>query len=95
MVEEIGNGIRLHLYVQPGGKKSELLGEHDGALKIRVQAPPVEGKANAAVVDFIAEVFRVPRSRVALIRGEKSRQKVVEIEGLTRAEALAKLSKED
>lgn len=91
MVEDIKTGIRLHLHVQPGGKKSEILGEHDGALKIRVQAPPVEGKANAAVIEFVAEILAVPRSRVTLIRGEKSRHKVVEIEGLTRAEALAKL----
>lgn len=92
MVEDIKTGVRLHLYVQPGGKKSEVLGEHDGALKIRIQAPPVEGKANAAVVEFVAELLGVPRSRVTLIRGEKSRQKVVEITNMTRAEALAKLA---
>ena len=75
--------------MQPGGKKSEVLGEHDGALKVRIQARPVEGQANAAIVDFVAKTFGVSRSKVNLIRGEKSRQKVVEITGLTLGEARA------
>ncbi len=89
MIEGTESGVRLHLYVQPGGKKSEVLGEHDGALKVRIQARPVEGQANAAIVDFVAKTFGVSRSKVNLIRGEKSRQKVVEITGLTLGEARA------
>ena len=89
MIERTESGVRLHLYVQPGGKKSEVLGEHDGALKVRIQARPVEGQANAAIVDFVAKTFGVSRSKVNLIRGEKSRQKVVEITGLTLGEARA------
>lgn len=87
MIEKSGSGIRLHLYVQPGGKKSEILGEHGGSLKIRVNAPPVEGKANAAVVDFVAAIFEVSRSKVRLLRGQQSRIKVVEIDGLDVKEA--------
>lgn len=89
MIEGTESGVRLHLYVQPGGKMSEVLGEHDGALKVRIQARPVEGQANAAIVDFVAKTFGVSRSKVNLIRGEKSRQKVVEITGLTLGEARA------
>lgn len=92
MIETTTTGIRLHLYVQPGGKKSEVLGEHDGALKIRVQAPPVEGKANAAVIEFVAKLFGVPRARVSLLRGHQSRLKVVEVEGLEIEKAAAKLA---
>lgn len=83
MIEACAGGVRLHLYVQPNGKKSEILGVHDGALKIRVQAPPVEGQANEAVTAFIAQVLGVPRKKVSLIRGAQSRQKTVEIDGIT------------
>lgn len=92
MMEEFEDGVRLHLYVQPGGKKSEVLGEHDGSLKIRVKAPPVEGKANAAVIDFVASIFSVPRARVSLLRGQQSRLKVVAIDGLDLNSAAARLA---
>lgn len=93
MIEEVSKGIRLHLYVQPNGQKSEVLGEHDGALKIRIQAAPIEGKANKAVEKFVAQLFEVPVSRVTIIRGEQSRSKVVEITGLSPAEATSTLAK--
>jgi uncharacterized protein len=92
VLEQVGNGIRLHLYVQPNGKKSEILGEHNGALKIRIQAPPVEGKANVAVEDFVAELFGVAGHCVKLVRGEKSRSKVVEVRGLEMSRARQTLS---
>lgn len=91
MIEATGNGIRIHLYVQPNGKKSEILGEHDGALKIRIQAPPVEGKANAAIEEFIAKKLGLPKSRVSLIRGAQSRQKVVEVSGVSVDDATKRL----
>jgi uncharacterized protein (TIGR00251 family) len=87
MLERLKTGVRLHLYVQPNGKKSEVLGEHGGALKIRIQAPPVEGKANDAVEKFVATLFGVPRGRVKLVRGEQSRTKVVEVSELDWAAA--------
>ena len=72
-------GVEIALYVQPGAKKTELAGEHDGALKLRVNAPPVEGKANATVIAFIAERCDVAKNRVALVAGELSRHKRVRI----------------
>lgn len=91
MIEEIESGIRLNVYVQPNGKKNEIVGEHAGALKIRIQAVPVDGKANAAVEKFVAEIFDITSSRVKLIRGQQSRLKVVEIVGVTAADANRKL----
>jgi uncharacterized protein (TIGR00251 family) len=82
LIEAFAGGVRVRLYVQPNGRKSEVLGEFDGALKIRVQAPPVEGKANEAVETFVAKLFQVSRRDVSLLRGQQSRSKQLEIRGL-------------
>lgn len=71
----------LALHVQPGAKKTEAVGLHGDALKIRLAAPPVDGKANAALIAFLAQVCGVARSDVALISGECARAKRVRISG--------------
>ena len=86
------DGVEITLYVQPGAKKSEVAGEHDGALKLRINAPPVEGKANAAVVAFVAERCGVAKNRVALIAGELNRHKRVAVQGVTLAFVQKQLS---
>jgi uncharacterized protein (TIGR00251 family) len=70
----------LALHVQPGAKRTEVAGTHGDALKLRLAAPPVEGKANAALIAFLAESFGVPQRAVTLLRGETSRQKTVRID---------------
>jgi uncharacterized protein (TIGR00251 family) len=72
--------ITLQIHVQPGARKSEVAGVHGDALKVRIAAPPVEGKANAALVAFLAEAFAVPERNVAIIRGETGRRKAVRVE---------------
>lgn len=74
-----GTSIRIHVHAQPGAKRTEVVGLHGDALKIRIQAPPLEGRANEELIRFLAETLGVPRSRVSLIRGDKSRSKVFEI----------------
>ncbi|MHB1301048.1 MAG: DUF167 domain-containing protein [Burkholderiales bacterium] len=76
-----GEILTLTLHVQPGAKKTEIAGLHGDALKIRLAAPPVEGKANAALLAYLAEKFGVPMRNVALKQGESSRRKVVSISG--------------
>ena len=71
----------LDLYVQPGAKRSEFAGQHGERVKLRLAAPPVEGKANAALIEFLAEYFGVPRRNVTIVSGLKSRSKRVAIEG--------------
>jgi uncharacterized protein len=73
------SGIRLTLHVQPGAKKTEACGEHGEALKIRLAAPPVDGKANAALIVWLAERFDLPRREITLVSGEKNRHKVVDL----------------
>lgn len=69
----------LTLHVQPGAKRTEAIGLHGDALKIKLAAAPVEGKANAALLKYLAECFEVPRNQVVLKYGEKSRRKTVMI----------------
>ena len=78
----------ISLHVQPGARKTEIAGLHGGALKVRLAAPPVDGKANAALVAFLAEQLDVPRSQVALISGATSRQKRLRVSGSS-AQAIA------
>ena len=73
--------ITLTLHIQPGAKRSEVAGLHGGALKIRLAAPPIEGRANEALLKFIAESFDVALRQVELKQGGQSRHKVVEIRG--------------
>lgn len=83
--------ITLTLHIQPGAKKTEVAGQHGDALKIRLAAPPVDGKANEALVKFIAETLGIARSEVSIKSGHTSRRKVVEIDNSTRLEVIAKL----
>lgn len=76
-------GVSLTLHIQPGAKKTEFAGEHGDALKIRLAAPPVDGKANAALLAFLAGALGVARSAVTLRSGETSRRKVVQVDGIT------------
>ena len=69
----------LILHIQPGAKRTEVAGLHDGALKIRLAAAPVEGKANAALLKYLAACFGVQLNQVLLKHGAASRRKVVEI----------------
>jgi len=71
--------LQLTLHVQPGASRTEVAGTHGDALKVRLTAPPVDGKANAELLRFLAEAFGVPRRNVTLVRGETSRAKVVRI----------------
>lgn len=74
-------GIRVNLYIQPGAKRTEISGLHGDSLKIRLHAPPIDGRANEALLKFIAQLFAVPVSQVALQRGDKSRHKIIIITG--------------
>ena len=81
--------ITLTLHIQPGAKKTEIAGLHGDALKIRLAAPPVDGKANEALVKFVAEALKLPKSAVNLKSGQTSRRKVLEVSGAT-SEAVAR-----
>jgi len=80
--------------VQPRAKKDEIAGEMGGALKVRLRAPAVEDRANEALVEFLAQLLKTPRSAVRILSGERSRTKRIEIYGVTRQQILALLVQE-
>jgi len=74
--------------VQPGAKRSEFAGRHGERVKVRLAAPAVEGKANAALIEFLADYFGVPRRNVSIVSGVRSRAKRVAIEGVAESRRL-------
>ena len=96
MLRAASAGVTLAVRAQPGAKKTAITGVYgQGAaaqLKIAVQAPPLEGRANQALIAFLAETFNVPKNAVELVAGELSRSKVFLLRGVTRAMAVAKLA---
>lgn len=82
-IETRDGAVRFPVYARPRASRTELAGEHDGALAIRLAAPPVDGQANAELVSFLARALGVSRSAVRIVRGERGRRKVVEVEGMT------------
>jgi uncharacterized protein len=77
-----GQSALVRIRVQPRAKRDEVAGERGGAIVIRLKAPPVDGKANAALIAFIAKAAGVPRSRVEIVRGASSREKAVRVSGM-------------
>jgi uncharacterized protein len=71
--------VLIQLHVQPGARKTEFAGKHGDRMKVRLAAPPVDGKANAALIDFIAAEYGVPRRNVTIEAGLHSRQKTVAV----------------
>jgi uncharacterized protein (TIGR00251 family) len=89
-------GVTLAVRAQPGAKKTAITGVYgDGAaaqLKIAIHAPPIEGRANQALIAYLAELFSVPKYAVELVTGELSRSKVFLLRGVTLAQVEAKLA---
>ena len=84
---------RLQLRVSPGASRAGVVGRHGDAWKVRVAAPPEDGRANDAVVRLLAERLHVPRASVSVVSGHTSRDKVVELHGLDPREAERRLEK--
>jgi uncharacterized protein len=81
--------IRVH--VIPNAKIDKVVGEHGNAIKVKLRAPAVEGKANAALRRFLAEKLSIPQRAIILERGERSRDKVIHIDGLSEEEVRSRL----
>lgn len=96
MIRAVADGVTLAVRAQPGAKKTAITGIYgEGAsaqLKIAVQAPPVEGRANSVLIAFLAELFELAKNQVEIVSGELSRSKVVLLMGVTVERARAKLA---
>jgi len=92
--QEREGAVTFLVRVQPRASKDEIAGEMGGALKVRLRAPAVEDRANEALVEFLAQLLKRPRSAVRILGGERSRTKRMEIHGVTRQQILALLAQE-
>jgi len=91
MLDASSGGIVIHVRVIPRAGKSGISGTRDGALLVRLNAAPVEGAANAELIDVLADALDVPKRAVAIISGDRSRQKRVRVDGVTVAYAASRL----
>ena len=93
-IQEHAGAAIVSVRVQPRASKDELAGEMNGALKIRLQAPAVENRANDALIEFLAELLKTPKSAVRILSGDRGRIKRIEIRGVTAQQIHALLLKE-
>lgn len=91
-IHETAQGVTFAVKVHPRARKNAITGFVGDALKLALTAPPVEGKANKAVIEFFADLFAIPRSSVTIASGETSRNKVIRIAGLAKAAVAALLA---
>ncbi|HYX53041.1 MAG TPA: DUF167 domain-containing protein [Candidatus Limnocylindrales bacterium] len=91
-LNETAKGVTFAVKVQPRARKNEITGTVGDALKLALTAPPVEGKANQAVIDFFADLFDIPRSSVTIASGETSRNKVIRVSGISAMQVRQRLS---
>jgi uncharacterized protein (TIGR00251 family) len=90
-IEETQSGVRMRVYVAPRSARDEVVGVHNGELKVALSAPPVEGAANRALVEYMAKRLGISKSAVRLVSGETSRHKTLNIEGVTAGTIMQKL----
>lgn len=90
-ISESRDAVTFSVRVVPRASRTEIVGEHDGALKIRVAAPPVEGAANEELIKFLAKTFGVSKSAVEIVAGEQARHKSVRVSGISSEKVLGVL----
>ena len=91
-LREDAEGVVLELLVQPRASRTRVVGEHEGRLKLQLAAPPVDGEANAALVEFLADALEVRKADVVLLRGETGRRKTVRVRGVRAPAAVLRLA---
>ena len=87
--QEKAGTLLLHLKVQPNASRSGIAGPHGDRLKIRLQSPPQDGKANQELISFLSKLLDIPKSSMELIRGQTSRDKTIRVSGLTADQLVA------
>jgi uncharacterized protein (TIGR00251 family) len=93
-IQERDGAAIFPVRVQPRASRDEIAGEMGGALKVRLRAPAVEARANEALVEFLAQLLKTPKSTVRILSGDRSRTKRIEIRGVTRHQVEALLAQE-
>jgi len=91
-IRENASFLDVPLHVQPRARRTEIAGTHNGALKLKVQAPPVDDAANEAVVRFFAKLLDIPRTRLCIASGAKSRDKILRVQGVSLVQLRSRLT---
>jgi uncharacterized protein (TIGR00251 family) len=91
VLREHEGGVSIEVRVAPRSSRSAIVGARDGALRVSLTAPPVEGEANAALIELLARTLSVPKRAVRILRGERGRQKIVAVDDLTVEQATTAL----
>ena len=94
-IEATATGVTIKVYVAPRSSSNKVMGVHNGSIKVSLTAPPVEGAANKALVEFMAKVLGVPRGAVRITSGETSRHKTVSVAGVGAQDVLKRLGLND
>lgn len=90
-IQETKDGAQFYVKVTAGAKKTRLIGRYGDAVKVSVQPPPADGKANKELVEFLARLLEVPKSSVRIVRGETSNYKLVSVSDVSAAEVNYKI----
>jgi uncharacterized protein len=88
-VRSVARGVRFEVRVQPRASRSEIVGEQQGALRVRLAAPPVDGAANDALIELLADVLDVPKRDIRIVSGATAKRKIIEADGVTAEKVLA------
>ena len=91
-VNKDSQGVRLAIKVTPNASRNEITDFKDGVLQLKIAAPPLKGKANKEIIDFLSRVLGVKKSSIAIIRGLTSRNKIIAIEDISHEELLKRIS---
>ena len=89
-ISELPDRIRIEVKVQPRSSKNQVAGEQDGALKIKLTAPPVDGEANQALIKYLSTWLKIPKKNITILKGETARHKLIEIQGIDKNSLLKK-----
>jgi uncharacterized protein (TIGR00251 family) len=91
-VHQISSGVTFAVRIHPRAKKNAITGEVGGAVKVSLTAPPIEGRANEACVEFFAKLLEVPRSSVTIASGQSSRNRTIRVSGLSAGEVRKRIA---
>ena len=91
----MNDAAKIDVVIQPKSSRDEVVGLHGNAIKIKLTAPPVDGKANSALISFLAKKLKIPKTSIIIIRGQASRHKTLSIDGIDPQRAKEQLIKTD
>jgi uncharacterized protein len=77
------NSVNIQVQIQPKSSHNQIVGLHDGRLKIKIAAPPVDGKANESLIEFLAKTFKTSKSNIEILKGHTSKLKTIKLSGIS------------